>query len=177
MTADSPAYIALGSNLGDRVDYMRRALDRVQALPQTMVEAVSALYETEPDGGPSGQPFFFNAVARIRTQLSPTLLMQHLLEIEASLDRVRVVKDGPRTIDLDLLLVGDRVHNDEFLTLPHPRMHARSFGLVPICDLGRDVVHPVLQKSMVTLLDELGTASDVRRIDAPTWWSTSKDKS
>lgn len=170
---DADTYIALGSNVGDRIGYLRRALDFVNALQDTRVIRLAALYETEPVGGPADQGRFLNSVAALRTELSPTVLLKCMLDIESSLDRVREVKDGPRTIDLDLIMHGQLVHDDEFLTLPHPRMHERSFVLIPMCDLNPKLIHPTLNRSMEALLTELPHQDGVTRIDGPSWWSPS----
>src|SRR5262245_31997214 len=101
------ALIAPGSNLGDRRGYLSRALDALRAAPGVAVERVSSLYETAPVGGPPGQADYLNAAAALRTERTPDDLLQLLLQIEASLGRVRGERDGPRTIDLDLLLYDD----------------------------------------------------------------------
>src|SRR5689334_24340244 len=126
------AYIALGSNLGDRRDYLDRALQALKQRPGIIVRQVSSYYETAPVGGPPGQGDFLNAAAELHTDLKPKELLQTLLEIERQLGRVREVPMGPRTVDLDLLLYGDLIRDEIELTIPHPRMHERLFVLQPL---------------------------------------------
>lgn len=129
------AFIALGSNLGDRFAHLRAA---VAGLPD--VVAVSPVYETEPVGGPSGQGPFLNAVVELDTELSARELLEVGRALEAAAHRERDVQDGPRTLDVDILLVGDLVVADDDLVVPHPRMWERSFVLVPLHDLAPDLV-------------------------------------
>src|ERR1700732_1366024 len=149
------AYIALGSNLGDRRDNLDRALEALGQRADISVEKVSRYYETDPVGGPPGQGPFLNAAALIRTELPPAELLKVLLDIERSLGRVRQRRDGPRTIDLDLLLYEDTVTSDAGLTLPHPRMHERLFVLEPLAEIAPDAWHPIFAKSAAELLTEL----------------------
>jgi 3-oxoacyl-[acyl-carrier protein] reductase len=149
------AYIALGSNLGDRDDYMRCALTALRQIEGVEVTRVSPLYETRPVGGPAGQGSYLNAVAEVRTERGAHDLLAVLLNIEQQLGRERREKDGPRTIDLDLLLYGDLVHQDERLTVPHPRLHERPFVLQPLAQLVPGLLHPILKRSIADLLAEL----------------------
>jgi 3-oxoacyl-[acyl-carrier protein] reductase len=148
------AYIALGSNLGARDDYLRRALSALRQSEGIEVLRVSPVYETRPVGGPAGQGAYLNAVAEVRTQRGPHDLLVVLQNIEQQLGRERREKDGPRTIDLDLLLYGDLVHQDERLTIPHPRLHERPFVLQPLAQLAPGLLHPVLKCSIAELLAE-----------------------
>jgi len=142
-------YIALGANLGDRAVSLRAAIERLGALG--IVEAVSPFVDTTPIGY-TEQPRFLNAVARLRTNLPPRDLLRKLLEIEASLGRVRTIRWGPRVIDLDLLLYDDTIIDTPDLIVPHPRLHERRFVLEPLAALAPDLVHPLLKRTVSVLL-------------------------
>ncbi len=150
------AYIALGSNLGDRASQLKSARREVDALPGTAVTGASRIYESDPVG-PVEQGPFLNAVLRIATELEPEQLLDELLKVERRHGREREVKWGPRTIDLDVVMYGDVMRASDTLTLPHPRLHERPFVLVPMCDIDADVLHPVLGRSMRELLTECPT--------------------
>jgi 2-amino-4-hydroxy-6-hydroxymethyldihydropteridine diphosphokinase len=154
------AYIALGSNLGDRQGYLDRALQALQEHAGIIVTQVSTARETAPVGGPPGQGPYLNAVAELQTDLGPAELLDVLLDVEHRLGRVRAERHGPRTIDLDLLLHGDYVHGDTHLTVPHPRIAERAFVLEPLCEIAPEVVHPILKRTARELLEQLspGTA-------------------
>jgi 2-amino-4-hydroxy-6-hydroxymethyldihydropteridine diphosphokinase len=129
------AYLGLGSNLGDRRAHLRAA---VAALPD--VVAVSPVYETEPVGGPPGQAPYLNVVVALDTDLGPRDLLDLGRGLEEAAGRVRTEPDGPRTLDVDVLLVGDLTVREPDLVVPHPRMWQRRFVLVPLADLaGGDV--------------------------------------
>lgn len=132
------ALIGLGSNLGDRLGALRAA---VAGLPD--VVAVSPVYETEPVGGPEGQPPYLNLVAELSTDLSPRELLEVARRLEAAAGRERAERFGPRTLDVDILLVGDEVVDEPDLTIPHPRMHERRFVLAPLADLAPGEVRAV----------------------------------
>ena len=133
------AFLGVGSNLGDRWGYLRTALPR---LPD--VVAVSRVYETDPVGGPEGQGAFLNCVVELRTALSPHELLAAAQAAEVAAGRVRLERWGPRTLDVDVLVVGDSVVNDKDLVVPHPRMWERGFVVVPLADLAPDLIGPVL---------------------------------
>ena len=147
------AYIALGSNLGDKEKNLRRAL---LLLMQQGVEVikVSSFFKTEPYGV-TDQPQFLNSVCEVRTSLAPLALLDVLLATELAMGRVRLRHWGERNIDLDLLLYGDMVMDTERLRLPHPDMQNRDFVLLPLAEVAPDVVHPVLKKTMEELKDKL----------------------
>lgn len=145
------AYLGLGSNLGDRRAYLERAVQALQSHAGILALRRSSLYETTPVGGPAGQGLFLNMVVEIETILDPETLLTALLQIESDLGRQRSVRDGPRTIDLDLLLYEDRVLDQQNLTLPHPRLHERLFVLEPLAEIAPGVLHPRLQRSIAQL--------------------------
>ncbi len=149
------ALVALGSNVGDRRRTLERALEELCRLPGTCVVERSSFHETAPVGGPPGQGPFLNAVAEVETRLSPRELLDGLLEIEKALGRVRTVRNGPRTIDLDLILFGDVVTEEPGLQVPHPRFRERAFVLEPLAEVAPDAVDPVTGKTVRELLDEL----------------------
>ncbi len=156
------AYVGIGSNLGDREATIRAALEALRSLPDTEVLAVSSWYETDPVGNVD-QPRFLNGAARLATGLDPATLLWNLHRIESSLGRVRTTPKGPRTIDLDLLLHGDRIESSATLVLPHPELHRRAFVLVPLVELDPLLVHPVTGETLLAHLARLGSADAVRR--------------
>jgi 2-amino-4-hydroxy-6-hydroxymethyldihydropteridine diphosphokinase len=140
------AYVGLGSNLGDRRALIGAAIDRLQP------RRVSTIVETEP-WGVADQPRFLNAVAEIESELAPGALLDRLLDLERDLGRVRDERWGPRTLDLDLLLYGDRQMKTPSLTLPHPRLHERLFVLEGLAELRPDLRIPGLDRSVRDLMD------------------------
>ena len=160
------AWVGIGSNMGDRIEYVRRALGAMAALPDTEFVTVSSLYDTVPVGA-TGQPRFLNAVAELSTGLKPVELLRELLAIEALHGRVRDAVCGPRTLDLDLLLYDDVEMEAPELTLPHPRARGRAFVLVPLAEVSPDLRFPgesATVSEMVTLLDDV---DDVTRVGGP----------
>jgi 2-amino-4-hydroxy-6-hydroxymethyldihydropteridine diphosphokinase len=158
------AYVALGSNLGDRRAHLAAAVAALERTPGIEVVAMSALYETEPVGPPQGR--YLNAVVRLRTGLAPDALLERLLEIESAEGRRRgPERNAPRSLDLDLLLYADLERRGPALELPHPRLAERAFVLEPLCDLAPDLVHPALGASVAELARRVRDPSAVRRLD------------
>jgi 2-amino-4-hydroxy-6-hydroxymethyldihydropteridine diphosphokinase len=134
------AFIGLGSNLGDRLASLQRGLDLLASNGD--VVAVSRVYETEPLGGPPGQDPYLNVVVELATTDSPRRLLERCQAVEADAGRVREVRFGPRTLDADVLVVGEVDVAEPDLVVPHPRMHERRFVLVPLAELAPDLVPP-----------------------------------
>ena len=147
-------YLALGSNLGDRLANLKAALAALP--PAVSVLAESPVYETPP-WGYTDQPAFLNMTLKGETDLEPLSLLAHLKRLESELGRLPAVRWGPRRIDIDLLFYDDLVLHTDQLTLPHPRLHERAFVLVPLADLAPDLVHPVLAWTVRELLAGVDT--------------------
>jgi len=156
------AYVSIGTNLGDRDAHLALALRRLAELPETELVAVSPVFETHPVGPPPQGPFL-NAAARLRTRLAPRALLDALLAIEREAGRVRGERNAARTLDLDLLLYGDRVLAEPGLILPHPRLAERPFVLEPLAALAPALVHPTLGEPIATLAARVRNPRAVRR--------------
>src|SRR5262245_36893500 len=156
--ARPPVFLGLGSNLGPREATLAAALE---ALSSFHVLRPSSLYETEPVGGPP-QGLYLNQVVAGETALAPEALLAACLEVEAAFGRERRVRNGPRTLDVDLLFYADQVSESQRLTLPHPRLHERRFVLRPLSEIAPEFVHPRLKLTVRELLERCGDASLVR---------------
>lgn len=128
-------FLGLGANLGDRLGQLQRAVDLLAATAGVRVLAASRVFETEPVGGPPGQPDYLNAVLRVETTLPPRGLLDACLRVEAKMGRTREVRWGPRVVDVDLLTYGDQMIDEPGLRVPHPRMRDRAFVLAPLREL------------------------------------------
>ena len=151
------AYVGLGANVGDPEVQLREALKRLNAAPEVEVTRVSTFYRNPPLGPPD-QPWYVNAVARVRTRLGPEELLRLLQQVETALGRVRGERWGPRRLDLDLLLYNGEVIFAPDLVVPHPELHRRAFVLVPLAEIAPQAWHPVLDRSAGELLARLDPA-------------------
>ena len=153
---------SVGSNLGDRLEYLQGAVSALRRTPELSVTAVSSVYETEPVGPLTDQPAFYNLIVIGESTLPSLVLLERAQAIENAFHRVREVPGGPRTLDLDLIVVGDRVKRSLPLTLPHPRAHERAFVLVPWLEVEPDA-ELVGRGSVAELLRAVDTAGVDRR--------------
>ena len=157
------AYVALGSNLGDRETALRRGVKEMRE-GGLQVTAGSRIYESSPVGK-TDQPDFLNGAVAVEASIPPRELLELLLGFERALGRVRDEKWGPRTLDLDLLMYGHEVVKEEGLQVPHPRMHERPFVMLPLCDLNPDGRHPTLGMTFRELADSLHPIMGIRRLE------------
>ena len=169
MSSPTDCLIAVGSNLGDRIDHLRAGIAAIAGLDGVEITAVSALYETAPVGGPEQQGPYLNAALRVTTTRDAADLLADLHHIEADRNRVRRIRWGPRTLDLDLLVHGNTIIDTTELHVPHPRQHERRFVLVPVCDVAPDVIHPVLNRRMSDLLADLDVIDGDLTVVAQQW--------
>ncbi len=162
------AWVAVGSNVGDRLAFCREAVSQLGATEGVSVVGVSSLYETEPVGYADQGPFY-NAVVQVEALAPPRALLARCQAIEGHLGRRRTFPNGPRTMDMDLLAYGSQIVRDVDLTLPHPRMAHRPFVLVPLAEIAPEFIHPILFESPKSLLDRLAMPFGVWRRFGPTW--------
>ena len=153
------AYLGLGSNVGDRQNNLRRAVEALAA-PDLRIARVSPVYETEPVEF-TEQGWFLNQVVEVETELFPIQLLTRVTRVERRLGRVRTVPKGPRTIDIDILFFGRAVVRTAKLEIPHPALAARRFVLVPLADLVPDLRHPITRKTVREMLDAAPAAKVV----------------
>jgi 2-amino-4-hydroxy-6-hydroxymethyldihydropteridine diphosphokinase len=154
-------FLSLGSNVGRRPDNLRRALRLLREDPELRVVRVSRLYSTSPVGY-TAQREFLNGAVELRSRLEPRDLLRRLETVEARMGKATPFRNGPRRIDIDLVLYGDRVIGSRGLVVPHPRMHRRRFVLEPLAEVAPRAVHPVLRRSVARLLREAGPDEQVR---------------
>lgn len=156
-------YILLGSNLGDSKKYISDALVEIEK-EIGIIQAKSSLYQTAA-WGKNDQPDFINQVVHVITKLSPEALLQSILSIEIKLGRERIEKWGSRTIDIDILFIDNQVIKTENLVVPHPFLHLRKFTLLPLIEIIPEFIHPIFDKSVSQLLDELDDDLSVRKVE------------
>jgi len=160
------AYLLMGGNLGNRSAYLQQAIELIRESCGNIVLS-SAIYETAA-WGVTDQPSFYNQAIAVETALSPEELMLELLRIEETMGRKRMIKMGPRIIDLDILLVDGLIISSSLLTLPHPALPFRRFALLPLCEIAPSVIHPVLHKTILQLLADCTDELDVQKKSAVT---------
>ncbi len=156
----SDIYLALGANQGNREQNLIASLEWLEGHGVQVIRA-SGLYETEPVGY-QDQGWFLNAVVRVQTDHQPEQLLELIRQVETELGRERTVLNGPRTIDLDILIWGSEVIQTDSLTIPHPRMQDRLFVLRPFAEIGDEVIHPLLNTTIGRLLERLPIQEEVR---------------
>ncbi len=161
----SLVYLGLGSNVGEREEYIEQAVFLLGKVKGITVTKRSSNVETEAEGV-EDQPPFLNAAVEIETTLSPHKLLEATQEIEASLGRERGAEWGPRTIDIDILLYDDQIISEDKLQIPHPLMHERVFVLKPLMELAPDVLHPTLEKTISELYEDIKSEEDTTYDDA-----------
>jgi len=164
------ACVALGSNLGERLENLKQALVMLEREAGITVQAVSAVYETAPVGGPKQGPFL-NACAVLATDLSPTQLLLKMLGVEETMGRIRKERWGPRIIDLDLLIFNGVTMNTPLLELPHPRLAERDFVLIPLADIVPDLLIPAKGKTVREILATRRPANDVQLFQPSSWFA------
>lgn len=145
------AYLGLGSNIGDRKQQLLKAIDLIGNIKGIKVTKQSSIYETAPIGY-TDQPNFLNLCLEIETELSPQQLLKHCLDIEQQLHRVREIRWGPRTLDIDILLYSDNIIETDNLSIPHPRMQERAFVLIPLNDIASGKKDPRLNQKIHDLV-------------------------
>jgi 2-amino-4-hydroxy-6-hydroxymethyldihydropteridine diphosphokinase len=156
------AWLLTGSNMGTREDYLSSAKREI-ALQCGTVQKQSSIYETAA-WGKTDQPAFLNQALEIMTPLNARQLIRRLLKIEKQLGRIREEKYGPRLIDIDILMYGDEIHQYDLLKLPHPELPNRRFALLPLAEIAGEVIHPVLQQSVFSLLADCPDTLEVKKI-------------
>jgi 2-amino-4-hydroxy-6-hydroxymethyldihydropteridine diphosphokinase len=158
--------LGLGSNVGSPIDNLREAVFRLHEI--CLVSHVSSIYRTEPVGN-ADQDWFLNCAVLMETSLDAYELLDRILRIETAMGRLRTLRNGPRIIDIDILLAGDRQINDEALTVPHPRLHERAFALYPSAEIAAEMRHPLLDATVKELAERLISEEQVEKTSGPDW--------
>ncbi len=153
------AYLGLGSNLGNRLAFLRGGRDSLVSRFAINVVRSSGVYETDAVGGGDDNPPFLNAVLEVETALAPPDLLAACLAVEDEFGRTRPMEWAPRTLDIDLLLYGEAIIDEAGLQIPHPHLQERNFVLAPLNEIAPDLVHPVLQKAIRALAGELSSVA------------------
>ena len=160
------AFIGVGSNVGNKIQNIKSAIELINKLSETNVEKVSSIYETLPFGDVK-QDNFFNTVIKISTTLNPKELFVELKSIEQKLGRIKREKWGPREIDLDILLFNDLIISDEIITLPHKGIIYRDFVMIPLIEIEPELIHPVFNKKIFEFVTELKTKNIINKLSEP----------
>jgi 2-amino-4-hydroxy-6-hydroxymethyldihydropteridine diphosphokinase len=161
MAEMNTAYLSVGSNMGDREGLLKNAVELLRDYSEILIENISSIYETDPVGY-TDQPLFLNLAIKLKTTLSPQALLSKMHEVESKLDRKRIQKWGPRTIDLDILLYNSVSIQTDVLEIPHPRMLERAFVLIPLSEIASDDVYPDQTISLHQVLCEQRDKEGVR---------------
>lgn len=154
------AYLGLGSNLGNRLAFLRGGRDMLIDSPAIQLVQTSGVYETEAVGGPPDNPLFLNVALEIQTTLDPRQLLEACLAAEDEFGRSRPVRWAPRTLDIDILFYADRVLADKDLIIPHPRLQERAFVLVPLKEIAPNFRHPLLDQTITELASAFSGAAE-----------------
>jgi 2-amino-4-hydroxy-6-hydroxymethyldihydropteridine diphosphokinase len=169
------AYLSLGSNLGDKITQLQQALNCLNHTPGIHVTHVSSIYQTSPLGYVQ-QPPFYNLVVEIHISLQPDDLLTCIRDIEKKFHRVRQVKWGPRTMDIDIVLYGSQVMQHDHLHVPHPYMKERAFVLVPLFEIAGDITIPGINQTVTELIQQLPFEQEIHRLNESLYLPMYKDK-
>ncbi|MDH3998889.1 MAG: 2-amino-4-hydroxy-6-hydroxymethyldihydropteridine diphosphokinase [Desulfuromonadales bacterium] len=156
------AYLGLGSNLGNRLAFLRGGRDTLITHRDIELAQTSGVYETAALGGPSDSPDFLNAVLQVDTILTPHALLDWCLTVEDKFGRTRPEPWAARTLDIDILLYADEIISDQRLTVPHPRILQRSFVLAPLCEIAPELMHPLCRRTIADLTAANNSAAALR---------------
>jgi 2-amino-4-hydroxy-6-hydroxymethyldihydropteridine diphosphokinase len=162
------AYLGLGSNLGNRLAFLRGGRDTLGKRPGIELMQTSGVYETSAIGGPPDNPPFLNTVLQVQTSLEPMQLLEACLAVENEFGRSRPARWAPRTLDIDILFYADQIICAEHLTVPHPRLQERAFVLAPLVEIAPDLKHPLLDQTIIALA--AGSAGVAELVPLRTVW-------